>query len=109
MAIPFVHTPTPPYYAVIFSSTRQSGDQAYRAMAERSVELAVRQPGFLGIGLDPAVDGARIDLDPPLGCDLLPVAVAQGAGQIPTNAKQDLRDRELPTFEGSRGVTSFIL
>lgn len=42
-------TPEPPYYAVIFSSHRTPGDQGYDAMAERMVELAALQPGFLGM------------------------------------------------------------
>src|SRR5262245_12255606 len=41
--------PEPPYYAVIFSSRRTSGDHGYGAMAERMVALAQVQPGFLGI------------------------------------------------------------
>jgi heme-degrading monooxygenase HmoA len=43
------HTPNPPYYAVIFSSHRNEGDNGYDAMANRMVELASQQPGFLGI------------------------------------------------------------
>ena len=42
-------TPTPPYYAVIFSSTRTDGDHGYGAMAEQMEQLAALQPGFLGI------------------------------------------------------------
>lgn len=42
-------TPQPPYYAVIFTSMRTSGDQGYTAMAQQMLELAARQPGFLGI------------------------------------------------------------
>jgi heme-degrading monooxygenase HmoA len=42
-------TPEPPYLAVIFSSQRTDGDQGYGAMAERMVELAREQPGFLGV------------------------------------------------------------
>lgn len=43
-------TPPPPYYAVIFTSLRREGDdEAYARMAERMVEAARRQPGFLGI------------------------------------------------------------
>ena len=38
----------PPYYAVIFSSTRTAIDEGYGAMADRMVELARRQPGYLG-------------------------------------------------------------
>ncbi|WIL21095.1 antibiotic biosynthesis monooxygenase [Geothrix sp.] len=41
--------PEPPYLAVIFSSQRTEGDQGYGAMAERMVELAREQPGFLGV------------------------------------------------------------
>jgi len=43
------HTPTPPYYAVIFTSLRTEGDRGYGHMAERMVELAAQQPGFLGV------------------------------------------------------------
>ncbi|WP_417228221.1 antibiotic biosynthesis monooxygenase family protein [Amphritea sp.] len=42
-------TPKPPYYAVIFTSTRTDGDHGYAETAERMVELAEQQPGFLGI------------------------------------------------------------
>ena len=42
-------TPEPPYFAVIFSSQRTEGDHGYGAMAERMLELAARQPGFLGV------------------------------------------------------------
>lgn len=41
-------TPTPPYYAVIFTSTRTDGDKGYAAIAEEVVQLAEKQPGFLG-------------------------------------------------------------
>lgn len=41
-------TPPPPYYAVIFTSTRTMGDNGYDATANRMVELAEQQPGFLG-------------------------------------------------------------
>ncbi|MFP4611449.1 MAG: antibiotic biosynthesis monooxygenase family protein [Thiohalophilus sp.] len=43
------NTPEPPYYAVIFSSHRTEGDNGYAKMAEKMVELASKQPGFLGI------------------------------------------------------------
>ena len=42
-------TPKPPYYAVIFSATRSQGDHGYAEMAEKMVELAAKQEGFLGI------------------------------------------------------------
>ncbi|MBK6568392.1 antibiotic biosynthesis monooxygenase family protein [Candidatus Aalborgicola defluviihabitans] len=46
---PIAHTPAPPYYAVIFTSLRTDGDTGYGAMAERMVELAAQQPGYLGV------------------------------------------------------------
>ncbi|QIB67586.1 antibiotic biosynthesis monooxygenase [Kineobactrum salinum] len=42
-------TPPPPYYAVIFTSLRTEGDNGYDAMAQRMLELASRQQGFLGV------------------------------------------------------------
>jgi heme-degrading monooxygenase HmoA len=42
-------TPNPPYYAVIFASQRTEGDQGYGKMAEKMVELASQQNGFLGV------------------------------------------------------------
>ena len=49
MTTSFARLPEPPYYAVIFSSQRTSGENGYGAMAERMVELARAQPGFLGV------------------------------------------------------------
>lgn len=42
-------TPQPPYYAVIFTSRRASEHEGYGEMADRMVELASGQAGFLGI------------------------------------------------------------
>ncbi|MCP4418085.1 MAG: antibiotic biosynthesis monooxygenase [Chloroflexi bacterium] len=42
-------TPQPPYYAVIFTSLRTEGDCGYGEMAERMIELAAQQLGFLGV------------------------------------------------------------
>lgn len=39
----------PPYYAVIFSSTRTDGDHGYEATAQRMLDLASQQEGFLGV------------------------------------------------------------
>lgn len=41
-------TPAPPYYAVIFTSIRQPGDDGYGEAAQRMLALAAGQPGFLG-------------------------------------------------------------
>lgn len=43
------NTPPPPYYAVIFTALRTDGDNGYEVMAEKMLELAARQLGFLGI------------------------------------------------------------
>jgi heme-degrading monooxygenase HmoA len=48
-AIGFAELPDPPYYAVIFSSQRTPEDAGYAQMADRMVELAAEQPGYLGI------------------------------------------------------------
>jgi heme-degrading monooxygenase HmoA len=42
-------TPPPPYYAVIFTSTRREADEGYAQAAQRMEELAAGRPGFLGI------------------------------------------------------------
>lgn len=41
-------TPQPPYYAVIFTSTRTLIEEGYSEMANKMVGLAKKQPGFLG-------------------------------------------------------------
>lgn len=43
------NTPSPPYYAVIFSSIRTDVDDGYGDTSARMVELAQEQPGFLGV------------------------------------------------------------
>lgn len=48
----------PPYYAVIFTSELAENTAGYGAMADRMVELAAQQPGFLGI--ESARDGLGI-------------------------------------------------
>jgi heme-degrading monooxygenase HmoA len=42
-------TPEPPYYAVIFSSLRTDVEEGYHKTAERMLELAAKQPGYLGV------------------------------------------------------------
>lgn len=42
------NTPPPPYYAVIFTSFRTDVDTGYHDTANRMVELAQQQPGYLG-------------------------------------------------------------
>ena len=57
---PIANTPEPPYYAVIFTSLRTAGDRGYDAMAERMIELASQQPGFLGVETVRGADGLGI-------------------------------------------------
>ena len=45
----FAPLPTPPYYAVIFTTRRTDGDHGYGAMADRMATLAADQPGYLGL------------------------------------------------------------
>lgn len=53
--------PEPPYYAVIFSNRRTAEDDGgYAQMAQRMVELAAQQPGFLGIDSARSPDGFGI-------------------------------------------------
>ena len=59
MAAP-ANTPEPPYYAVIFTSTRTEVDEGYGDMAARMAELAAQQPGFLGIESARGEDGLGI-------------------------------------------------
>jgi heme-degrading monooxygenase HmoA len=53
-------TPKPPYYAVIFTSLRTEGDRGYSQMAERMIELAAHQAGFLGVESARTTDGLGI-------------------------------------------------
>jgi heme-degrading monooxygenase HmoA len=38
-----------PYYAVIFTSLRTPGDQGYGEVAQKMLELAAQQQGFIGV------------------------------------------------------------
>lgn len=59
-ATAFARLPKPPYYSVIFSSLRTAGDSGYADMADRMVELAAGQPGYLGIESVRGADGFGI-------------------------------------------------
>ena len=41
-------TPSPPYYAVIFTSERTAVDDGYGAMNDKLIELIKKHPGYLG-------------------------------------------------------------
>jgi heme-degrading monooxygenase HmoA len=53
-------TTNPPYYAVIFTSQRNDGDNGYGEMAEKMFALASQQPGFLGVESVRDADGVGI-------------------------------------------------
>jgi heme-degrading monooxygenase HmoA len=53
-------TPEPPYYAVIFTSTRTDVDEGYGDMSDKMVEMAAQQPGFLGVESARGEDGLGI-------------------------------------------------
>lgn len=60
---PMASTPQPPYYAVLFTSIRTSAaDDEYNRTAERMIELAAAQPGFLGIEHARGADGLGITI-----------------------------------------------
>lgn len=45
----FAKTPEPPYYAVIFTNQLSDNDAGYEAMGAKMFELALEQPGCLGV------------------------------------------------------------
>ena len=45
----FATTPKPPYYAVIFTSLKIEEDKGYYKMANKMIEIASKQEGFLGV------------------------------------------------------------
>ncbi len=58
---PLAHTPSSPYYAVVFTSLRTADDgDGYAATAARMAELAAAQPGFLGVESARGADGVGI-------------------------------------------------
>jgi heme-degrading monooxygenase HmoA len=52
--------PTPPYFAVIFTSKMSLDDVGYGKMAQRMEELAAEQKGFLGVESARGADGVGI-------------------------------------------------
>ncbi len=56
----FAPRPEPPYYAVIFTAQRTDVDAGYGETADRMVELASQQPGFIGVESTRDADGLGI-------------------------------------------------
>ncbi|CAM3506779.1 MULTISPECIES: antibiotic biosynthesis monooxygenase family protein [Paenibacillus] len=54
-------TPAPPYYAVIFTSEMSEGEnRGYKKMGDKMMDLASKQPGFLGVESVRGADGVGI-------------------------------------------------
>lgn len=45
----FAATPDPPYVAVIFAAALNADQADYEVLADQMVQLAVQQPGYLGV------------------------------------------------------------
>jgi heme-degrading monooxygenase HmoA len=78
----FAGTPEPPYYAVIFTSTRTEVDEGYGAMADRMVELAARQPGFLGVESTRGSEGLGITVSYWTSLEAIAAWKAQGEHRV---------------------------
>lgn len=78
----FAKTPEPPYYAVIFTSTRTSVDEGYGSVAERMVELAAQQPGFLGVESTRGADGLGITVSYWSSLEAIAAWKAQGEHRV---------------------------
>lgn len=82
--ISFANTPEPPYYAVLFTSQRTDVDDGYGVVADRMVELASRQPGFLGV--ESARDAAGLGITISYWASLEAIAGLEGALGTPRRA-----------------------
>jgi heme-degrading monooxygenase HmoA len=80
--VSFAKTPPPPYYAVIFTSTRTGVDDGYALVAERMVELAARQPGFLGVESARGADGLGITVSYWTSLEAIAAWKAQGEHRV---------------------------
>jgi len=49
MSNSIARTPKPPFFSVLYSTPTTEKDQGYGDMADRMLELAVEQPGYLGV------------------------------------------------------------
>jgi heme-degrading monooxygenase HmoA len=67
---------------VIFTSTRTAVDEGYGATADRMVELAARQPGFLGVESVRGEDGLGITVSYWASLEAIAAWRAQGEHRI---------------------------
>jgi heme-degrading monooxygenase HmoA len=87
-------TPAAPYYAVIFTSLRTTGDSGYGKMAEAMEKLAATQPGFLGI--ESARDGLGITVSYWANLEAIAAWKANASHQV---AQQQGRDTWYEEFK----------
>lgn len=94
----FAETPEPPYIAVIFTSLRSDVDAVdYGTTAERMMELAQQQPGFLG------VESAR-------GSDRLGITVSYWTDEASiTSWKRHLEHMEAQANGRARWYEQYVL
>jgi heme-degrading monooxygenase HmoA len=105
-------TPQPPYYAVIFTSVRTPADAAgYAVTADRMVELARQQPGFLGVESARGGDGLGITVSYWTSEDAIRAwreqaehQLAQAAGREKWYAAYELRVARVERAYGMNGA-----
>ena len=88
--------PNPPYYAVIFSNQLTTDVSDYSQVADRMVELAQEQDGFLGIDSARGADGFGITVS--YWRDEAAIAAWKAQGEH-TLAQDMGRERFYQTFE----------
>jgi heme-degrading monooxygenase HmoA len=82
----FARLQEPPYYAVIFSSRRTAADEGYGHVAQRMVELAAEQPGYLGVESTRGTDGFGITVSYWATLEAIAAWRAQGEHRIAQTA-----------------------
>ncbi|CAJ1415178.1 unnamed protein product [Effrenium voratum] len=89
----YAQTPEPPYFAVIFTSERTSTSEGYEATAQQMLQLARRQPGFLG------VESARESLGITVSYWASEEAIAAWKANVKHLVAQEKGKRDLPDHD----------
>ena len=104
---PFANLPSPPYFAVIFSSTRTAGENGCDAMADRMMELAAEQAGFLGVESARGADGFSITVSYRARLEAFKAhaehRIAQETGKTRWSLNYELRVARVERAYGKRG------
>ena len=105
----FAKLPEPPYYSVIFSSQRTPGENGYGHMADRMVELASGQPGYLGVESVRGTDGFGITVSYWASLEAIAAwrshaehRIAQETGKVLWYAHYELRIARVERSYGTR-------